>query len=54
MTSTCLDMAWSGCGGNGIRVACYVGQAVLDEAHARVVHAWASDGAYRGGDVAHR
>ena len=23
---------------------CFVGQAVMDEVHARVVHAWASDG----------
>ena len=41
---TCLDMAWSGHGGDSIRVACLVGLAVLGEVHARVGHAWASNG----------
>ena len=32
---------------------CFVGQAVMDEVHARVVHAWASDGSVpRRGDMA--
>jgi len=45
VTSTCLDMVWSGRGGEGIlRVACFVGQAVLDEVHAQAVHARASEG----------
>ena len=44
VVSTCQDMAWSGRGGEGIRVACFEGQAVMDEVHAHVVHAWASDG----------
>ena len=37
-------LRWSGRGGDGIRVACFVGPAVPDEVHARVGHAWASDG----------
>ena len=44
MTSTYLDMAWSGRGGDGIRVACFLRPVVLDEVQARVGHARASDG----------
>ena len=39
-------MAWSGRGGDGIRIACFVGQAVLNEVHARVVHASGSGAQY--------
>ena len=37
-----MAVVWGG--GDGIRIACFVGQAVLDKVHARVVHARASDG----------